>query len=208
MFLNCCHRRLSVHVRDDVRDDHNQPVYAIFTPATWQIFMARCTPRQQRRDVLVHELAHAFEHFLGRVDPADTEGRQNRVAMIEGSFNAALDDQQGEDTIHALFGDESDGAGSAGDRYAEGELSLSPDDDMADWPTSISCPSCHQRHSSGRVRNGQPAFDPQRNGFVLWRVMNCAECGKEFRWLQRCTWEGLPLPDVIVQPQVRRLAEV
>ena len=49
MFLNCCHRRLSVHVREDVRDDHNQPVYAIFTPATWQIFMARCTPLLARR---------------------------------------------------------------------------------------------------------------------------------------------------------------
>ena len=204
MFLNCCHRRLPVRLRDDVLDHDGDPVYAIFRPATREIFIARCTPRDQRRDWLMHELGHAFDFFLGRVDPADEEGRQQRLVAVEGSFNAALDEQNGEHTIHELFGDEPDETA----KDIDGELTRAPDDDMAEWPTRVSCPSCHQCQPSRKVRNGTPSFDPRLNAFVLWRVMSCSECGKEFRWLQRCNYDGLPLPDVIVQPQVRRLAEV
>jgi len=199
MYLHCCHRRLTVHVASDLRDAEGYPADGLFRPDTMQIFLYRGLARDRRREVLAHEFGHAFEELVGRIDPEDHEGRQNRLATMEAQFSGSLEEQGGEAAIHALFGD--DDGGDIVD--APGELATVVDESAAEWPTRISCPSCHQSHSSDRVRNGTPSFNPRLNCFVLWRMLICNECGRELRWQQRCTHEGMPLPDVVVPPSVR-----
>lgn len=205
MFLCCCHLRLPVSIYDDLCDDHGAAAFALFEPAGPRILIDRNTPPERRRRELVHELGHAFDHIAGKVDAADQEAPQIRVAAIESAFAASLDQQGGEQCIHALFGDE--GIMPIDDETF-GEPTTVLDESAAEWPTRIACPICQHQHSSGRVRNGTPAFNPRLNTFVRWRVMNCPNCEREFRWLQRCNWEGLPLPDVVVAPTARRLNTV
>lgn len=201
MYLTCCHRRLPIHVGDNVVDDNNDPAHGLFMPATMRIVIDRQCPVNQRRETLVHELAHAFDYVAGEVNPNNDEALKHRIAMIEAQFNLDLDAQGGERAIHAMFGDEENPI----DNPLPGEYVTVADDSAAEWPTDIGCPVCHHRHTSGRVQNGRPQFNARLNCFELWRVMTCVSCDRQFRWMQRCNEDGLPVPHVIVPPMLRRL---
>lgn len=204
MYLRCCHRKISVFVKSDVRDLEGHPTYGLFElTAPPQIVLDRCTPRDDRRSIVVHELGHAWDEIAGEVNPADDESRQNRLSAIEAQFSTDLDEQGGESIIHALFGDVDENAPD--DAALFDGVERVTDDEQADWPTRICCVTCHQTHASSKARNGTPSFNPRLNCFVLWRVLFCGECGKEMRWEQRCNYEGLPLPDVTVPPTSRTL---
>lgn len=205
MYLNCCHRRLLVCVANDLRGDDGGMAFGLWQPATMRILLDRACPPDQRREVLVHELVHAWEDIAGKVDGDNAEAAANRNAAIDAQFARDLTEQGGESCIHRMYGDEDT---IPPEDPMGGELATELDESNAEWPTRISCPACHQHHASGLVRNGTPAFDPKLNGFVRWRVMSCTNCEREFRWLQQCNWEGLPLPNVIVSPTLRHLAKV
>jgi hypothetical protein len=200
MYVTCCNKRMTISVTDDLRDDRGHPTYGVFRPGDG-IYLDSGTPRSERREVLVHELGHAYEYLVGQVDAEDGEGRQNRLATMESQFAADLTAQGGEAALHAMFGDLD--PDPVADEF--GETHYSQDDEMAEWPTSIWCPSCHEAYPSRAVRNGKPAFNPRLNAFMLKRLLVCAKCGRETRWGQRCTYDGLPLPDVVVSPTSRML---
>lgn len=199
MYLSCGNERIRVVVEDDLKDSDDRPCYGLFRPGIG-IFVDRSTPPSERIDIIVHELAHAFEHRLGRVDPEDSEGRQNRVATIRTQFHRDLAAQGGEDFVHALFGDT-----PAFDSFSDARYT--PDDDECEWPTSVCCPCCREPYPSHVISNGRPTFNPRLNGFELRRILVCGKCGRETTWKQRCRYDGLPVPDV-VSPPVSRLLPV
>lgn len=200
MYLTCANQRFHVSIESNICDDQGHPTYGLFRPGIG-IVIDSATPPTERRGVLVHELSHAFEHRMGRVDPEDAEGRQNRVAAIESQFAQDLSDQGGEAVIHALFGDDSSQLST--DEFSD--MHYAQDEAMAEWPTQIWCPSCHEQYPSRAVRNGRAAFNPRINGFMVKRMLVCGKCGRETLWGQRCTYEGLPLPDVVVNPTTRMI---
>jgi hypothetical protein len=203
MFLFCCHRRLTVLVSDDLRDEYGKPTLGLFDPVRKAILLDRGVPRDQRREVLIHEYGHAYDYYVGRPDPSDAEGRQNRIATMSGELADSLDaacPAGGDSAIHELFGDaEEDGYSPD----ALGELAVVPDDDYVEWPTVVSCPHCHETFTSRMIRNGKPAFDPQRDAFAMWRLLTCHHCDRIVRWRQMSTHDGLPLPKTIVPPTSR-----
>lgn len=200
MYLTCNNQRLLVSLQDGLCDDDGSSAFGLFRPGSG-IFLDSTTPPSERRGVLVHELSHAYEYYLGRVDPSDDEGRQSRVASIESQFCNDLKEQGGEGVIHDLFG----GADSQISYEQIGDTQYVQDESLAEWPTSIWCPSCHEQYPSRAIRNGRPAFNPRINGFMLKRLLVCAKCGRETEWGQRCNYEALPLPDVVVNPTTRIL---
>ncbi len=202
MYLNCCHQRLAVLLEDDLRDDDNQPTYGLHRPGVGLI-LDSTTPPSERRIVLVHELSHAYEHYMGRVDSDDEEGRQTRTGSIECQFAKDLADQGGEAVIHALFGD-IDAFMADADLSAGAHYTL--DDEAAEWPTSVCCPSCYEQYPSRAIKNGKPTFNPRINAFMLKRLLACGKCGRETRWGQRCTYDGLPLPDVVLPASTRAIS--
>lgn len=206
MYLRCCHRKISIEVRPDVRDGEGEPTYSICElGAPLVIALDRCTPRENRREFIVHELGHIWDHVAGKVDPNDGESPHNRQSAIDAQFSADLDEQGGELAIHALFGD-AEADILVIDSSTEDDQRVAAGDDDSEWPTRVSCPHCKQSNSSRMVRNGTPAFDPRVNGFVMWRILRCAsaDCERRFRWQQRCTYSGEPLPDVTAPPMLLR----
>jgi hypothetical protein len=197
MWLKCDHIELAVLVRDDVQDKTGEPVYGLFVSAEHAIYIARCTPRKERRRVLVHELSHAYEHNHGKIDFTDEEGRANRISNIETAFNRALESQDGEQTIHSLFGE---GRDFKPVYAAHGELDIAPlpsDVDGADQPIRICCPHCHQSQSPRNVHYGAPSLHLRLNIPVIWGTMQCHECEREVTFLQMATNDGVPLPKVV-----------
>lgn len=205
MYLQCCHKRLLVIVVDDLVDSAGVATFGLFDPARMLISLDRLTPRKQRHEVLMHEYSHAFEHIVGRVDPADDEGRQNRVVAMAAQFADSLEAAApggGERAVHELFGDATDDDGILD---IPGELLVTVDDEGSEWPTAVSCSYCHSEYSSRHVRNGKPVFDPRTDHYAVWRVLTCHKCERVVRWRQLCMYDGLPLPKTIVPPTSRPL---
>lgn len=198
MYVTCSGQRVKVTIEKDLVDDDGSPAFGLYRPTTG-IVLDVSTPPSDRRGVLVHEIGHLYEYKLGRVDPDDREGRQNRLSAIESQFNADLRDQGGEGVIHALFGDD------ASQIMLDESNYYAQDDAEAEWPTSVWCPGCHEQYPSRVIRNGKPGFNPRINGFMLKRTLVCAKCDRQTIWGQRCNYEGLPLPDVVVSPTTRIL---
>lgn len=200
MYLTCGHQRIGVKVEHDLRDNDGHPTYGLYRPND-QISLDSSTPRTERRSVLVHELTHAFEQIMGQINSSHSESRANRVAAIESQFAKDLAAQGGEGVLHTLFGDSE--SQLPFDDF--GDTQYVQDEDAAEWPTKIWCPHCHEMYPSRAIRNGQVGFNPRLNAFMLKRVLVCGKCGRETLWGQRCTYDGLPLPDVVVSPTTRML---
>lgn len=208
MYVSICSRRVPIVIENDVRDDHDTPTYGLFRPALGargSIVLDLTTPPTERRTVLMHEIGHAYDYFVGRVADDDEEGRQQRLATIDRQFQIDLADQGGEMAIHAAFGDTEPPA----DVLEGGGAQYVPIyDGQVDWPTSVSCPACHEQYPGRAVRDGTPAFDPKLNGFVVPRVLICGKCDREWRWLQRCSHDGIPWPATVGTPTSRDVAVV
>jgi hypothetical protein len=202
MNIQICNKRIIVLVTDEVRDGTGDICRGVFDPEHLTILLDRAMPRDERRATLVHELTHAFDYLLGRVDPSDTEGQAQRFAMIEGTLADALEllsPYAGDRAIHELFGDADD---SDGETFP-GELATVVEHEMAEWSTDVSCPHCHTSYPARRVRDSKPSLDPQRDCFAIWRVLSCTECDRIIRWRQMALYDGMPLPKVLVPPTSR-----
>lgn len=203
MQLHVCSAAIGVVVEANLVDDFGTPAQGLFRPGTLTIALDVAQPPTERRFTLVHELAHAYEYLLGRVDPTDDEGRQNRIAAIERQFSEDLARYGGEHAIHALFGQ---GEAPTYIDSKDGSITrTNASDDDAGWPTSVSCSRCHEQYPGRAVRNGEHAFDPRLNSFAMWRVLICGKCNQKMRWRQRCTHDGLPLPVTVSGPTFKPL---
>jgi hypothetical protein len=205
MNIQICSRRIIVLVTDEVRDSMGDLCQGVFDPEHLTILLDRAMPRDDRRGVLVHELTHAFDYIVGRVAPNDPESQAQRVAAIEGTLADALEQLSpyaGDRAIHELFGDADDTDGDA----FPGDLDVVQESEVIEWSTDVSCPHCHTAYSGRRVRNGKPAFDPQRDTFAVWRILSCTECDRVIRWRQMSTYDGIPLPKIIVPPTSRQMS--
>jgi hypothetical protein len=205
MFVTICSRRVPIVIDNDVRDDFNSPTYGLFRPAMGQrgsIVLDLTTPPTERRTVLVHEIGHAYDFFVGEVADHDEEGRQNRLATIDRQFQIDLADQGGEMCIHAAFGDTTppaDALDATTTNYVPAY------DDHVDWPTDIACPHCRERYRANVVRDGRPAFDPKLSAFIVSRSFICGKCEREWTWHQRCSHDGTPFPVSVGTPVCRDL---
>lgn len=206
MYLNCCHRRLLVDVGDDLRDDQGHTTSGLFSPQMMTILIDRTTPRDRRRSTLVHELGHAYEFVVGRVDPNDCESRQNRIAAIDAQFTMDLEALGGERAIHELFGDADDDVDLAPET-GPNERAVVREDEASEFPTAVACPGCGSPFPGRAVKDGKPIYDAKHNSYTVWRALVCPDrCLKVWRWRQIATYDGIALPHTITLPTARPVA--
>ena len=200
MYLNCCNTRINVWVESNLTDGDGVPSNGVFWPDRGIILDASLAI-PQRKTILLHEVGHAYEHYMGVVDSEDYEGRQNRMVQIYKQFEDDIAAQGGERAIHELFGDKGDSA--AIDEYNSRQYVI--DDEFSEWPTAVWCPRCFEQYPARALRNTTPALLAKINGWMIKRTLICAKCNKETEWGQQSTAEGVPLPNVIVSPVTRTI---
>jgi hypothetical protein len=198
MYVTVCNRRLQVVLGNDLHDDEGRPTYELFRPGPMDIALDVTTPPDRRRFFLVHAIDHAYDWLLGRIDPGDDEGRKNRTAVIDQQFEADLQKQGGEKALHAVFGDNE----TPVPEHVPGDPIYVPvEDDAAEHAIDLWCPGCRQPMEWEAARKGQPRFCPRANGYAIPVTLACPECDKKWRWLQRCSLDGTPLPFVLTTPR-------
>jgi hypothetical protein len=142
-------------------------------------------PRDQRKRLLMHELAHAIVYHRGAI-PRDEE---EHAVVFEAA--AALGDQiDAQGGTAALMSMEPPAATEA---TGSGVIYLD----------RVTCPVCDATIMIGSIEQGPAAIDPELGRPVAERSMQCDACGRKTRWREVVTASGLPtgvyLPGVVVK---------
>jgi hypothetical protein len=95
--------RWTVVVEKDLTDElvRGEPLSGLCEPARRRILLDADLPLRRRWDVLLHELAHAWDAELGK--PIDDEARANRVAAVAAQAELDLTRSGGRRALDALF---------------------------------------------------------------------------------------------------------
>jgi hypothetical protein len=177
--------RIKIHNPEDgpLTDDTGAVVAGLHSWRTRTIWIDGQLPIDQRLDVLVHELGHAWDAHLGV--PEDQEGALNRKASFTVDVQRQLEEQGG---LWALGKLQPDGIAQATDGEA-------PNTTYA-----ITCPQCQGSIAIGDVVSSQPRFDGPARMLAVDRRATCDFCGVSINWTEGATTAGKPNGKIMAGP--------
>lgn len=164
----------------ELLDEDGRPAAGLCVWLDSTIWISPLVPVEKRREILVHEMAHAWRHHVGR--PTDDEGaatnatafdqvcRQIRTYELEHLTSEGIIDHGSTDAVPAL-------------------------------PIGAECAGCGQRFSMQQIADEPPRSHPLSGRQVLERGVYCDFCSHVQTWMEAATDAGDPTGVVVAAPE-------
>lgn len=165
-------------------DAASKPVDGLCAWSDRTIWINEVSPLQQRAEILIHEMNHAWTESFG--SPATEEDAAKRAASFTVDVWNQLQRQGGIGALMRLRPD-----GVVDDAAA---------DEAVNDSYAVRCGSCGSLIAIGSVRNLPPAFDGAFGSVVCSRATCCPDCGTRMEWIEGTTATGRPNGRVLSGP--------
>jgi hypothetical protein len=165
-----------------------QPCRAKIDLTSRRIQLSDQLPRRQRRQKLLHELAHAWRDHHAK--PADDESEADDLAAFADAMLTQYLAQGGDPAMESL-----DPEHIERDRHFQQRNALAG--------LTFDCGYCHAPASVGSIENGPPKWNEDLGGWTVERRLRCELCDRLTIWTETSSSDGKPFGEILPWPKPR-----
>ena len=170
------------------------------------IIISRAVETFRRREVLRHELEHAWAFHVPA--PADEEARAQLAAMIDEQLAQDLAVQGGAEELEKLPAQHVPAIGQPATVRAKTLVipnAQLPKAEAFGRPDRMVCSNCDAETCVGSIPSGEPSLHDFTGKWRVERWMLCDACGTLTHWYEVSTPDGSPTGEIVAHPRPRML---
>lgn len=216
--------RYRVVIVSGLCDENGDELLGLCVPTEREIRLNYRLAGEQRREVMFHELRHAWGFHVPQARNAEEDA--NLFAMMSDQLQADLDALGGNKAIEELWrtwtlenfeqipAEEIVPETVAVTAFEE-PIRYTPVDMVEESQTpalagaiGTSCGRCDTKIAEGSIVTGDVKHDPFAGGKVVSRAAFCPCCHHVMRWVEGCLPNGAPNNSAVTEPEYIRGREV